>query len=604
MKTRIFRNMLTAVLPFFALALFSTTISVAQMPTLRSNGKIAFSSQEIYVMNADGSNQTKLTNHSAGGQRTPGLRAVAWSPDGAKIAFTSYLSAYPFNTEIYVMNADGSNQINLTNNQGWDESPTWSPDGARIAFTSQRVNEDTHRSFAPQLYVMNADGSNQIRLTNHHDAGVRFPAWSPDGTRIAVATYQLLVDGGISVPDEIYVINVDGSDQRNLTNSPTLDGAPAWSPDGSRIAFTRQPFFNAADDLDVGRLDEVEIYVMNADGSNLMRLTNNTAEDFDPSWSPDGAKIAFASDRDGSPPYRNSEIYVMNADGSNQTRLTNNAQAYSFGPAWQSLPPTAPNAIDDAQFFARQHYLDFLNRDPDAGGLAFWTNEIALCGSDQECIDAKRLNVSAAFFFSIEFQETGYLVYRMYKAAYGNLPNAPVPIKFSEFLPDTRQIGQAVIVNQAGWETVLENNKRAFAAEFVQRSRFTSDYPTSFTPDQFVDQLFMNAGMTPAATDRASAINEFGGAGTSADAAARARAMRRVAENSTLKQQEFNRAFVLMQYFGYLRRNPYDTPEPTLDYQGYNFWLGKLNQFNGNYVDAEMVKAFLVSGEYRQRFAQ
>jgi hypothetical protein len=263
-----------------------------------------------------------------------------------------------------------------------------------------------------------------------------------------------------------------------------------------------------------------------------------------------------------------------------------------------------PNQIDEAQFFVRQHYLDFLNREPDPSGLSFWTNEINLCGTDAGCIEAKRINVSGAFFVSIEFQETGYLVYCIYKSSYGNLAGAPVPIRFNEFLPDTQQIGQGVLVNQAGWETVLENNKQAFTSEFVQRSRFASVYQTSLTPAQFVDALFANAGVTPSATDRTTAINEFSSAMDSADVAARARALRRVAENSTLTQQEFNRAFVLIQYFGYLRRNPNDPPEPTLDFQGYNFWLSKLNQFNGNFADAEMVKAFITSTEYRQRFGQ
>jgi len=121
------------------------------------------------------------------------------------------------------------------------------------------------------------------------------------------------------------------------------------------------------------------------------------------------------------------------------------------------------------------------------------------------------------------------------------------------------------------------------------------------TPDQFVDQLFMNAGVTPSATDRAAAINEFGSANTT-DVTARARALRRVAENSTLAQQEFNRAFVLMQYFGYLRSNPDDAPDNS--FAGYDFWLSKLEQFNGDYIGAEMVKAFIVSSEYRQRFGQ
>jgi hypothetical protein len=117
-----------------------------------------------------------------------------------------------------------------------------------------------------------------------------------------------------------------------------------------------------------------------------------------------------------------------------------------------------------------------------------------------------------------------------------------------------------------------------------------------------VDTLFANAGVTPSATDRTAAINEFGSAMTTSDAVARARALRRVAENSALQQQEFNRAFVLMQYFGYLRRNPDDPPEPTRDFQGYNFWLNKLNAFNGDLASAEMVKAFITSAEYRQRF--
>jgi hypothetical protein len=124
------------------------------------------------------------------------------------------------------------------------------------------------------------------------------------------------------------------------------------------------------------------------------------------------------------------------------------------------------------------------------------------------------------------------------------------------------------------------------------------------TADALVDALFANAGVAPSSSDRVAAINEFGSATTTTDVSARARALRRVAENSTLAQQEFNRAFVLMQYFGYLRRNPNDPPEPTLDFQGYNFWLNKLDNFSGNFVNAEMVKAFLLSTEYRQRFGQ
>ncbi len=263
-------------------------------------------------------------------------------------------------------------------------------------------------------------------------------------------------------------------------------------------------------------------------------------------------------------------------------------------------PAASSNQIDSTDFFVRQHYLDFLNRQADAPGLAFWNNDINSCGTSQGCIEAQRLDVSAAFFLSIEFQETGFLAYKSYKAAYGNLPNAPVPLKLNEFLPDTQQIGSGLIVNQTGWQQLLENNKQNFFLTFVQRARFTTAYPTSLTADQFVDQLFANAGVVPASTDRAAAINEFGGFSSTTDVVARAHVLRRVAENSTLTQQEFNRAFVLMQYFGYLRRNPNDSPDA--DFTGFNFWLNKLNQANGNYLAAEMVKSFLVSGEYRARF--
>lgn len=276
---------------------------------------------------------------------------------------------------------------------------------------------------------------------------------------------------------------------------------------------------------------------------------------------------------------------------------------------------TGPNPIDTASFFVRLHYTDFLNRQPDPSGFAFWTNEITSC-ANQQCVDNKRINVSAAFYISIEFQQTGYLVERLYKSAYGDVNGTStlggshqvaVPtVRLLEFLYDTQEIGNGVIIGQPGADLLLENNKQAVIADFVKRSRFTTAFPTSLTPTEFVNALFTNTGVTPSATDRTAAINEFGSDTTTTDAAARARALRRVAENSTFAQQEFNRAFVLMQYLGYLRRNPNDLQDT--DYTGYDFWLTKLNQFTQPGDDvlvrvqkAEMVKAFIISGEYRQR---
>src|SRR5205814_427036 len=136
------------------------------------------------------------------------------------------------------------------------------------------------------------------------------------------------------------------------------------------------------------------------------------------------------------------------------------------------VPASGPNPIDDSQFFVAQHYRDFLSREPDAAGLQFWTNNIESCGADANCRDIKRVDTSAAFFLSIEFQNTGFFVYRVYKAAFGNLPGRPVPVTFQQFFPETQQIGRGVVVGQGNWEAQLDANKNAYALAFVQRADF------------------------------------------------------------------------------------------------------------------------------------
>jgi hypothetical protein len=274
------------------------------------------------------------------------------------------------------------------------------------------------------------------------------------------------------------------------------------------------------------------------------------------------------------------------------------------------VPETTTNVIDDANIFVRMHYHDFLNREADQSGLNFWTGQMTNCGNSD--LTVCRVNVSGAFFLSIEFQQTGYLVERVYKTAYGEATGTStiggshqifVPVvRANEFLADTQRVGRGVVVGQTGWETVLENNKQAYLLEFVQTSRFITAFPTSMTPAQFVDKLNTNAGNVLSASERTTAINLFGNAADTTSVTVRAQVLRQVAEDQDLYNAEFNRAFVLTEYIGYLRRNPNDAPESTLDYSGYDFWLGKLNQFNGDYIAAEMVKAFISSGEYRQRF--
>jgi choice-of-anchor B domain-containing protein len=245
-----------------------------------------------------------------------------------------------------------------------------------------------------------------------------------------------------------------------------------------------------------------------------------------------------------------------------------------------------PVRIDYEPFFVRQQYRDFLGRDPDEPGQAFWTQEVEKCMGDAQCREVKRINVSAAFFLSIEFQETGYLVYRMQRASFGTRPT------FDGFTQDARQVGQNVVVGQNGWEQQLAANKAAFVEAWVQRPAFLADFPAGMAAQDYVAKLFQRAGVSPTAAETQAAVAAYGGGGTQG----RALALRSVVEGATVSQAHKSPAFVLMEYFGYLRRDP--------DEEGYNFWLGKLNQFDGNFVEAEMVKAFITSIEYRRRFGQ
>jgi len=316
-------------------------------PTTRPQDKIAFVSdrdgnEEIYVMNADGSGVTDLTNHP-----DPDEFPV-WSPDGSKIAFKSWRDG---TWEIYVMNADGSGQTRLTNNsmeelaiswspdsnrivfdcpdgicvmdadgshQRWlavGSSPDWSPDGTRIAFVSQTTGNR-------EIYVIDSDGSHQTRLTRSPDYK-EDPIWSPDGAKIAFE--WLPPSGGYY---EIYVMNADGSHQINITNWPQYhDWEPCWSPDSSRIAFSGEG-----------------LYVVNADGSNRYKLSDLSHTGVRPDWSPDGTRIVFTGDSGG---HRDRDVYVINADGTNQRNLSNNPAADDW-PTWRPLG--APGQGEGAVF--------------------------------------------------------------------------------------------------------------------------------------------------------------------------------------------------------------------------------------------------------------
>jgi hypothetical protein len=240
------------------------------------------------------------------------------------------------------------------------------------------------------------------------------------------------------------------------------------------------------------------------------------------------------------------------------------------------------NPLDTPEYFVRQHYLDFLGREPDEAGFNFWSDQIIECGTDQNCIERRRENVSAAYFLSIEFQRTGGLVDGLYKASYGVHP------EFAQFMPDTRAVGLGVQVGQAGWEATLRTNSEAFVTAFVNRPAFHAAYDGLSSSD-YVDALISHAGVSFTSGERDALAS-----GLATGTMTRAEVLMSIAENQRFVNAKFNEAFVMMEYFGYLRRDP--------DASGFAFWLNKLSEFNGNFERAEMVKAFIVSGEFRDRF--
>ena len=293
--------------------------------------KIAFATNDdnsasLYIMNADGSNPTKIIDAkdlSLNRQATPdwqlGIGGPVWSPDGRKIAFDAShtiggtLSIF----DMYVIDVDGSNLVTPADRPAFDSGPAWSPDSQKIAFGSGVEWDKVGVIFNScggigGICVMNADGTNLISIANGTGYGGidGAPNWSPDGTKIAFSS-------GRNGDREIFVMNSDGSNTINLTNyGAAWDDGPIWSPDGEKIAFNSY------------RDGNFEIYVMKADGSNLVNLTNNPTDEGGPVWSPDGTKLAFGSERDG-----NGEIYIIDADGSNLMRLTNN-DADDYFPVW------------------------------------------------------------------------------------------------------------------------------------------------------------------------------------------------------------------------------------------------------------------------------
>ena len=288
--------------------------------TSASGDLIAFYSErdgnaEIYTMNADGSNQRRLTSRPSDEQ------APNWSPDGRQIIYSSDQGG---RWQAWVMNADGSNQHALTSTP-WKELPSdWSPDGNLVAFMSSR-NDPNPTGCYPwcnwQLYVMRTDGSEQRRLLVSTGSD-EWPRWSPDGRRLVFFSRR-------AGNWDIYVVNADGTGERRLTTTPAWEALPVWSPDGSQIVFCT---------MAASTMNNRGISIMNADGTGMrVLIAGSSRVNEDPVFSPDGRQIAFQSDRTG-----RYQIFVMNADGSDQRNISQN-HANEYWPNWRPASrPTPP----------------------------------------------------------------------------------------------------------------------------------------------------------------------------------------------------------------------------------------------------------------------
>ena len=274
--------------------------------------RIVFSSNrdgdwDIYSMDANGDNVVQLTNHPATDE------APVCSPDGRRIAFKSERGDTP---DLYVMDSDGSNVVRLTRDNFREGRPSWMPDGTKFAFASFRFVVGNW-----EIYVMDADGNDPINLTNHKWHDVK-PSWSPDGNEMAFASYRT---GAFNDPHHIFVMNADGKGRRNLTADTQLrfNSNPSWSPDGHRISFNSRRFF-APDGF------RNDIFVITADGKELAQLTDGQGSYTSAVYSPDGTKIAYVSRRDG-----DSNIFLMDANGNNAVQLTKSSPGIdNDDPSW------------------------------------------------------------------------------------------------------------------------------------------------------------------------------------------------------------------------------------------------------------------------------
>ncbi|HJR06043.1 MAG TPA: DUF4214 domain-containing protein [Pyrinomonadaceae bacterium] len=529
----------------------------------------------LAVVNVDGTGRTRLVPLSAT------YHEVAWSPDGTRLAYVlDRLSAFS-DPAIHVVNLDGTGERTLSLGNNRDTNPAWSPDGTRIAFTSTRDGN-------AEIYQMNADGTEQFRLTNNA-ATDKSPTWSPDRLKLVFSSDR---DGNF----ELYRINSFDNHQR-ITNNAAHDIAPDGNQGARSTIQWRNPAFRIREDGHNGDFLVV---------TRLGNLANAATVDYavtdgcrDASGAPQPCS-GLASDRSdyvrttGTLRFRigqaSQTIGITTIDdalveGDETLNLVlTNATGASLGEQ-HTVPvvitdndtsAAAPNPIDDAQFFIRLHYLDFLGREPDREGLFAWLDVWTRCSNIFNDVKCDRVTISSSFFRSREFYEKGYYIYRFYRVGLGRRPT------YAEFVRDLASLS-------AQTSAELDARKVDFNVAWMRRADF-STIPDTFLTEPYLDHLLKNIGVTlTGAVTRETLLADL-----RAGRLTRATVLRAIVEHPNVEHAEYNGAFVTMQYFGYLKRDA--------DTGGFNNWL---NYLNANPTDYRtMVRGFVTSIEYRARFGK
>ena len=576
----------------------------------------------LFVMNADGT-QVRNLGHSADPARRP-----SWSPEGARISF---IGGSDLAYTIEVINADGTNRHLLHPLDNPYSQVAWSPDGRRVAF----VRDQFAGFHNPQIYIFNLDDRTERKLTVG-DNRERNPAWSPDGTKIVFTREESDTALGAG---RIYVVNADGTP---APVAPPVEGTSAvrsvdWSPDGAELAFAGTgPQGHGL--YRVGAAGGTPVLLRKPEGQSIIDSVDwGAAPRPTVQWRADAFRVREGGGGDALVVTRLGDLslpatvnfHTRDACGGNApaqcpgvaSSRSDYARAagtlnFAVGEATKTInvslvddahvepdetfevvltdptradlgaqsvarvtvvdndsSPSAANPIDDARFFVRMHYLDFLGREPEPSGLAAWVRVWEQCRNINDDPTCDQVTISSGFFRSREFHLRGLFVYDFYRAALGR------PVTYSEFTADLGRVTGETAAE-------LELSRAVYAQEFTEREDFREFYRGVFGA-AFVDKVLQTAGVQSPNRD-AWVADITSGRKT------QAQVLREIVESREVVERHFNPAFVTMQYFGYLKRDPEIT--------GFNAWLNYLNAHPDDF--RTMIRGFVRSHEYRSRFGQ